>query len=103
PDRFLDRLVQRDRETDQEQREPHGARRLKHPEMRLPIVRCALHTLRRPMIRFVYFDAGGTLIAPDPSVGAVYARAGAPHGLAASGPAMEDAFRQRWPGYTARR
>jgi putative hydrolase of the HAD superfamily len=47
-----------------------------------------------PELRFVYFDAGGTLIAPVPSVGAVYARAGAPFGLRASAVELERAFRE---------
>ena len=53
------------------------------------------------MIRFVYFDAGGTLIAPSPSVGAVYAAAGRPHGLKVSDAGMDAAFRAEWPAHAA--
>lgn len=52
------------------------------------------------MIRFAYFDAAGTLIKPHPSVGTVYARAGAPFGLSASAAELETAFRSVWPVYT---
>jgi putative hydrolase of the HAD superfamily len=45
---------------------------------------------------FIYFDAGGTLIAPYPSVGAVYANAGRAHGLAAGEEAIEAAFARAW-------
>jgi putative hydrolase of the HAD superfamily len=53
------------------------------------------------VIRFVYFDAGGTLIAPTPSVGAVYAEAGVPHGLEAGPDEIEQAFRESWPDHIA--
>ncbi len=48
------------------------------------------------MIRAVFFDVGGTLIEPWPSVGAVYARVGKPFGMRASAEAMEQAFRSAW-------
>lgn len=48
------------------------------------------------MAKFVYFDAGGTLIEPHPSVGAIYSRAGAPHGLTATEKELQDAFRSAW-------
>jgi putative hydrolase of the HAD superfamily len=51
------------------------------------------------MIDFVYFDAGGTLIEPHPSVGVVYARAGAPHGLTAEPESLEAAFRSAWAAH----
>jgi putative hydrolase of the HAD superfamily len=47
-------------------------------------------------IRAVFFDVGGTLITPWPSVGAVYARVGAVHGFHAAPEAMETAFRAAW-------
>lgn len=52
------------------------------------------------MIELVYFDVGGTLIAPHPSVGEVYAQAGAPHGLTATPQDLDDAFRRAWPLWT---
>lgn len=48
------------------------------------------------MIRFAYFDAGGTMISPYPSVGAVYSAAGLPFGLRASPEELERAFRAAW-------
>ena len=48
------------------------------------------------MIEFIYFDVGGTLIDPRPSVGAVYAAAGRPHGLFASPEELQAAFRHAW-------
>lgn len=44
------------------------------------------------MTEFVFFDAGGTLIRPHPSVGAVYATAGARFGLAARPDDLTRAF-----------
>lgn len=48
------------------------------------------------MIRFAYFDAGGTLLTPYPSVGEVYAAAGRAHGLTATAPELQRAFRAAW-------
>jgi putative hydrolase of the HAD superfamily len=53
-------------------------------------------------VRLVFFDAGGTLLRPWPSVGAVYSRAGAPFGLRASPAAIDAAFRDVWSESTAR-
>jgi len=50
-------------------------------------------------IRFVYFDAAGTMIAPHPSVGDVYARAGKPHGLEIDAKDLDAAFRRAWPDW----
>lgn len=52
------------------------------------------------MISFVYFDVGGTLIEPHPSVGEVYAAAGRPHGLEVEPQALDDAFRRAWSQWT---
>lgn len=52
---------------------------------------------------FVYFDVGGTLIRPEPSVGAVYARAAAQHGLTATAEAIEAAFRSSWTAHVEAR
>lgn len=52
-------------------------------------------------IRFVYFDVGGTLLDPTPSVGRVYAEAGAPLGLLASASDIEAAFRRQWSAHIA--
>jgi putative hydrolase of the HAD superfamily len=48
------------------------------------------------MIRAVFFDVGGTLIHPWPSVGEVYARVGKRFGVNASPEALEQAFRSAW-------
>ena len=48
------------------------------------------------MIRAVFFDVGGTLIHPWPSVGAVYARVGEKFDIHVSAEAMEQAFRSAW-------
>lgn len=44
----------------------------------------------------MFFDVGGTLIRPWPSVGAVYARVGRNYGIDAADDAMEQAFRTAW-------
>jgi putative hydrolase of the HAD superfamily len=49
-----------------------------------------------PDIRAVFFDVGGTLITPWPSVGAVYARVGAAHGFHADPETMQTAFYAAW-------
>ncbi len=51
-------------------------------------------------IDFVYFDVGGTLLDPYPSVGGVYRRAGRPFGLSASEETIERAFRAVWRNRT---
>ncbi len=48
------------------------------------------------MTRAVFFDVGGTLIRPWPSVGAVYARVGRNYGIEETDEAMEQAFRTAW-------
>jgi putative hydrolase of the HAD superfamily len=48
------------------------------------------------MIEFVFLDAGGTLIDPYPSVGAVYARVGQAFGLDADEAALNAAFAAVW-------
>ncbi len=53
------------------------------------------------VIRFAYFDVGGTLLDPTPTVGRVYAEAGAPFGLTASPEAIEAAFRRQWSAHIA--
>lgn len=52
------------------------------------------------MIELVYFDVGGTILAPHPSVGAVYAAAGAPYGLTAPPEALDRAFAAAWAART---
>jgi putative hydrolase of the HAD superfamily len=59
-------------------------------------------------LRAVFFDVGGTLIHPWPSVGAVYAAAACRHGLTVTPAQMENAFRESWaalkrPGLTVSR
>jgi putative hydrolase of the HAD superfamily len=48
------------------------------------------------MIRAVFFDVGGTLIHPWPSVGAVYARVGEQFGIHRPPEELEHAFRSAW-------
>jgi putative hydrolase of the HAD superfamily len=48
------------------------------------------------MIRAVFFDVGGTLIYPWPSIGEVYARVGRQFGVEASAEALQQAFRFAW-------
>jgi putative hydrolase of the HAD superfamily len=48
------------------------------------------------VIRAVFFDVGGTLVRPWPSVGAVYSNVGSRFGFDASADAMERAFREAW-------
>lgn len=49
--------------------------------------------MRIERIRGITFDAGGTLIAPEPNVGAIYAVVAARHGLAADAAILEARFR----------
>jgi putative hydrolase of the HAD superfamily len=58
--------------------------------------------------RAIFFDVGGTLIRPYPSVGAVYASVACRHGINRTADEMEGAFRQSWavlkrPGLTVSR
>jgi putative hydrolase of the HAD superfamily len=62
---------------------------------------------RKP-VRAVFFDVGGTLMRPYPSVGAVYAAIASFYGITASADDMERAFRESWaalkrPGLTVSR
>jgi putative hydrolase of the HAD superfamily len=62
----------------------------------------------RERLRAVFFDAGGTLVRPHPSVGAVYAAVASRHGIHRTADEMEGAFRQSWtalkrPGLTVSR
>jgi putative hydrolase of the HAD superfamily len=59
-------------------------------------------------VRAVFFDIGGTLLRPYPSVGAIYASVASRHGIVTSANEMERAFRQSWttlkrPGLTVSR
>ena len=47
-------------------------------------------------IEFVFFDAGGTLLHPYPSVGEIYAREAARFGSKADAALLEKLFRQGW-------
>ena len=47
--------------------------------------------------RVVFFDAGGTLIEPRGSVGAIYQRIAARHGLSADAAALQQNFKQFFP------
>jgi putative hydrolase of the HAD superfamily len=64
--------------------------------------------VNRAPVRAFFFDVGGTLIEPWPSVGAVYAAAAHRHGLTGTAEQMERAFRESWaslkhPGLTVSR
>ncbi|MGD1020181.1 MAG: HAD-IA family hydrolase [Verrucomicrobiia bacterium] len=58
--------------------------------------------------RAIFFDVGGTLIRPHPSVGAVYASVARRYGISRTADEMEGAFRRSWaalkrPGLTVSR
>jgi putative hydrolase of the HAD superfamily len=64
--------------------------------------------VNRKPVRALFFDAGGTLLRPHPSVGAIYASVASRHGIMTSADEMERAFRQSWtalkrPGLTVSR
>ena len=64
--------------------------------------------MKQTPLRAVFFDVGGTLIHPWPSVGAVYAATAVRHGLTVTPEQMENAFRGSWtalkrPGLTVSR
>lgn len=47
-------------------------------------------------VRAVFFDAGGTLLYPHPSVGEVYSRVAAEHGVVACQKQLNETFREVW-------
>ena len=49
-----------------------------------------------PRPKVVFFDAGGTLFRPYPSVGDVYARTAAKHGVRVDAARVEKAFHAKW-------
>src|SRR5882724_11425530 len=49
-----------------------------------------------PKIEVVFFDAGGTLFRPYPSVGDVYARTAARHGVRVNADHVEKTFHDKW-------
>lgn len=52
--------------------------------------------MSRPPVRAVFFDVGGTLLQPWPSVGEIYARVAARHGISRDAGEMERCFRESW-------
>jgi putative hydrolase of the HAD superfamily len=48
------------------------------------------------MPKVIFFDAGGTLFRPFPSVGHVYARTAEKHGVRVDAEMVEKAFQQKW-------
>ena len=59
-------------------------------------------------MRALFFDVGGTLLRPWPSVGAIYASVANRHGMTVTAESMERAFRESWitlkrPGLTVSR
>jgi putative hydrolase of the HAD superfamily len=52
--------------------------------------------VNRERVRALFFDVGGTLLRPHPSVGAVYAAVAARHGITTTPDEMERAFRRSW-------
>lgn len=64
--------------------------------------------MSRERLRAMFFDAGGTLLRPYPSVGEVYAAVARRHGIDRTAGEMEAGFRQSWialkrPGLTVSR
>src|SRR5438552_845124 len=49
-----------------------------------------------PHVKVLFFDAGGTLFRPFPSVGEVYARVAAQHGVRVNAARVEKAFHDQW-------
>jgi len=47
-------------------------------------------------VRALFFDVGGTLLRPWPSVGAIYASVANHHGMTVTAEGMERAFRESW-------
>ena len=61
--------------------------------------------MNRAPVRALFFDVGGTLIEPWPSVGAIYADVARRHGLSCDAQRVERSFRESWaalktPGLT---
>lgn len=61
--------------------------------------------MNREAARALFFDVGGTLLRPYPSVGSVYASIAGRYGITTSADELEQAFRQSWqarkhPGLT---
>jgi len=48
------------------------------------------------LTKVIFFDAGGTLFRPYPSVGVVYARVAAEHGVQVEAEVVEKAFHKHW-------
>ncbi len=64
--------------------------------------------MSRAPLRALFFDVGGTLVKPRPSVGAIYASVANRHGMTVTAEGMERAFRESWatlkqPGLTVSR
>jgi putative hydrolase of the HAD superfamily len=64
--------------------------------------------VKRAPLCALFFDVGGTLIQPWPSVGALYAAAARRHGLTGTAEQLERVFRESWaalkcPGLTVSR
>ncbi len=47
-------------------------------------------------IRVIFFDAGGTLFRPFPSVGEIYARVARDHGVPVDAAHVEKIFHEKW-------
>ena len=52
--------------------------------------------MSQPSVRALYFDVGGTLLRPWPSVGTIYASVANRHGMTATAAGLERAFRESW-------
>ncbi len=52
--------------------------------------------MSRPPVSAVFFDVGGTLLQPWPSVGEIYARVATRHGIPRDAGEMERRFRESW-------
>src|SRR2546426_10400542 len=56
----------------------------------------------RPRARAVFFDVGGTLIHPWPSVGEIYSRVAARHGIHRNPDELERSFHGSWKALKSR-
>jgi putative hydrolase of the HAD superfamily len=59
-------------------------------------MKCPNSALLDQNVEMVFFDAGGTLLHPHPSVGAIYAQVARRHGLRVDAEQMQQAFGVAW-------
>jgi putative hydrolase of the HAD superfamily len=61
-----------------------------------PLAGFAILSAMLKPFKAIFFDAGGTLLHPFPSVGEIYRRVAAQHGCRVEAKATEDLFRKSW-------